>query len=111
VDDQARTALEALVRGIVDHDLDELQNEAEQLRERIAVLERAAGLTTDRLSRDERREAVRTLRAQGYSSRTIARAVGVHPVTVKTDVRAMQLPRPRRVVGADGVVRRYDAPQ
>lgn len=102
-----RLAFDQAVRQVVAADLDAVLREVGELRKTIALLERAAGLSSDRLPLGERREIVTELRAKGLSERSIARVVGVHRQTVASDARAMRLPAPDVSLGVDGVARRY----
>lgn len=110
MDTRAQHALEDLARRAVSHDLDALAVELQELRQTVALLERQAGLSPDRLPPDERREQVAELRAQGLSTRTIAAVTGCHRTTVLADVRRLGLPTPPRTLGADGYVRSYHPP-
>jgi hypothetical protein len=107
VDTRARHALEDAIRQAVSHDLDQLATELRALRRTVAMLERAAGLATDRLDPRERREQAAALRAQGLSAGVIARATGVHRATTMKDLREVGAPRPVRTIGLDGYTRTH----
>jgi DNA invertase Pin-like site-specific DNA recombinase len=93
--------------GTICADIDRLAGEVDELRRTAEVLERCAGVSTDRVPLEERRRIVAELRAQGLSARRIAKAVGCHRVTVSLDLNALNVPRPETTLGIDGETRRH----
>ncbi|MBO8142688.1 MAG: helix-turn-helix domain-containing protein [Firmicutes bacterium] len=61
-----------------------------------------ANLHRRHLTREQRREVVANLRAQGWSLRRIARRLGVDPMTVHHDLRGVENSTPQTITGADG---------